>query len=243
MKKSNNIIGIRACIEAINSAKEFDRIFIRKGLKSDLFQELFKLINNRSIPFQFVPVEKLNRINSGNHQGVIGMISPISFQNIEMIIPMLYEHGKTPFILVLDQITDVRNFGAICRTAECAGIHAVIIPEKGAAQIGSDAIKTSAGALNHLPVCRVKNLNNTITFLKESGLKIISATEKAKNDYTTINFEGPVAIVMGSEEKGVSSSILELSDDLASIPIVGNIESLNVSVATGIILYEALKSK
>jgi len=244
MKKSkSNIIGIRACIEAIESGKEFDKLLFRKEIKSDLYQELFKIVNQKNIPFQFVPVEKLNRISSGNHQGVIGLISPITYQDIEMIIPMLFEQGKNPFILVLDQITDVRNFGAICRTAECVGVHAVVVPVKGSAQIGSDAIKTSAGALNHLPVCRVKNLTQTLNFLKESGLKVVAASEKAKNDYNSVNYEGPLVIIMGSEEKGISPVLLGISDELVKIPMVGNIASLNVSVATGVILYEAFNKR
>ncbi len=242
-KKVSHIIGVRACIEAINSGKEFDKILIKNSLKGDLFQKLFKMLKQRSIPFQYVPVEKLNRINSGNHQGIIGFISPIVYQNIEAIIPMLFEQGKSPFILILDRITDVRNFGAIARTAECAKVNALVIPGKGSAQIGNDAIKTSAGALNYIPVCRVKNINEAVIFLKNSGLRIISANEKASRSYASVNYEGPMAIIMGSEENGVSKDLLSKSDEIVKIPVLGNIGSLNVSVASGIILYEALKKR
>lgn len=241
--KTNHIIGVRANIEAISSGKEIEKILFRKGVKSDLFQELFKIVKQRQIPFQYVPNEKLNRINSGNHQGVIGFVSPIVYQSIESIIPILFEQGKIPFILVLDRITDVRNFGAIARTAECAGVNAIIIPNKGSAQIGSDAVKTSAGALNHIMICRVDKLNTTLSYMKNSGLKIISATEKAGINYSEINYQHPMAIVVGSEEDGVSEEILKMSDEIVKIPILGNIESLNVSVACGIILYEAVKHR
>jgi len=241
--KTDHIFGIRACIEAIKTGKQFDKLFIKTGLNGGLFQELFKLVKINQIPYQFVPVEKLNRINSGNHQGVIGIISPVTYQKIESIIPFLYEKGKVPFIIILDGITDVRNFGAIARTAECAGVDAIVIPVKGAAQITGDAIKTSAGALSHIPVCREMSLLNTVSFLKNSGLKIISASEKTNNSYTNINYEGPIAIIMGSEEKGVSSVLLEQSDAIAAIPINSEIKSLNVSVAAGILIYEALKHR
>lgn len=242
-KKNKHIIGVRANIEAISSGMEIEKILFRNGIKSDLFQELFKIVKQRQIPFQYVPSEKLNRTNSGNHQGVIGFVSPIVYQNIELIIPMLFEQGKVPFILVLDRVTDVRNFGAIARTAECAGVNAILIPNKGSAQIGSDAMKTSAGALNHIMVCRADKLDKSLILLKNSGLKIISATEKANKNYTEINYRYPMAIVIGSEENGVSEEILKMSDEKVKIPILGNIESLNVSVACGIILYEAVKQR
>jgi len=244
MKKSKNqIIGIRACMEAIQAGKTIDKILIRKSLKSELFRELFKIIREKEIPFQYVPVEKLNKINSGNHQGVIGFISAIEYQKVENIVPFIFEKGENPFFVMLDRITDVRNMGAIARTAECAGVHALIIPSKASAQINSDAVKTSAGALNHIPVCRVNNLIDTIEFLKQSGIAIVAATEKAHMNYNSIDYNKPLAIVMGSEEDGISDNILSQTDEKVKIPIFGKVESLNVSVATGIMIYEVVKSR
>jgi 23S rRNA (guanosine2251-2'-O)-methyltransferase len=200
-------------------------------------------IKKNQIPFQFVPNEKINRVTRKNHQGVLAFISPIEFYNIENLLPGVFERGETPLILVLDQITDVRNFGAIVRSAECAGVHTIIIPEKGMARIGADAIKTLAGALHYLPICKVKNMAQTIKFLKESGLHIAAATEKAQMIYTNANFTGPVAIIMGAEDTGISHQILELSDKEIMIPIRGNIESLNVSVAASLMIYEALRQR
>jgi len=241
---NNNIIfGVRPIIEAIRSGKEIEKILISKNLRGILFQELFSLIRELNISHQFVPIEKINRISKKNHQGVIAYISEISYNNIEQIIPLLYEQGKVPFILILDQITDVRNIGAIVRTSECAGVDAIIIPTKGSAQINSDAIKASAGALLSFPICKSSNLKNTIKYLKESGLQIISATEKYDKIYYNIDFTIPTAVVFGSEESGVSLEIIKICDDCIKIPITGSIESLNVSVASGIIIYEAIRQR
>jgi 23S rRNA (guanosine2251-2'-O)-methyltransferase len=237
----NYIFGIRSVIEAIKSGKEIDRILIKKGLQGDIFAELSGLIKEFNIPTQFVPIEKIDKVTRKNHQGIVAFLSEITYSNIEEIVPKLFEDGKVPFILILDGITDVRNFGAICRTAECAGIDAVIIPSKGAAQINADAVKTSAGALNYLPVCRVNSLHSTIKFLKNSGIRIIAATEKAQELYYKSNFNDPIAIVLGSEEFGVSPDVLKISDYLVKIPVFGKISSLNVSVAASIIIYEAVK--
>ncbi len=243
MKKENIIYGIRPIIEAVKSGKEIDKILIQTGLNNELYFQLRKLINEFKIPFQYVPVKKLNRITSKNHQGVICFISNIVYHNIENLLPGIYEDGKLPLLLILDRITDVRNMGAIARTAECAGLDAIIIPEKGSAQINSDTIKASAGSLYKIPVCRCKNLKNTIEYLKESGVQIIAATEKAGNYYTSADFTKPTAIIMGSEENGVSGEYLKRSDFKVKIPILGDIESLNVSVATGVILYEAVNQR
>jgi 23S rRNA (guanosine2251-2'-O)-methyltransferase len=243
LKKENIIYGIRPIIEAVKSGKEIDKILIQTDLNNELYFQLRKLINEFKIPFQYVPVKKLNRITSKNHQGVICFISNIVYHNIENLLPGIYEDGKLPLLLILDRITDVRNMGAIARTAECAGLDAIIIPEKGSAQINSDTIKASAGSLYKIPVCRCKNLKNTIEYLKESGVQIIAATEKAGNYYTSADFTKPTAIIMGSEENGVSGEYLKRSDFKVKIPILGDIESLNVSVATGVILYEAVNQR
>lgn len=243
MIKENYIFGIRAVIEAIRSGKTTEKILIKKGLDNDLFQELFQLIRSEKIFFQFVPIEKLNRITRKNHQGVIAFIPSVEFHSIEVLLPSIFEAGSIPLILILDRITDVRNFGAIVRSAECAGVHAVIIPGKGSASINADAIKTSAGALHHLPVCRSDNLQRTVLFLKESGIHIIAASEKTEKLYTTAQLEIPVAIVLGSEDEGISPGLINLADEVVKIPIFGKIESLNVSVASSILVYEAVRQR
>lgn len=243
MKKDQIIYGTRAVIEAIKSGKEIDKILIKKGIRNTLFYELQHLIQHHQIPVQVVPIEKLNKISSKNHQGIIAYVSNISYQNIEFIIPIIYEKGEIPLILILDRVTDVRNFGAIARTAECTGVHAIIIPFKGAAQINADAIKTSAGALNIVNVCKSYNLKKSIEFLKESGLQIISASEKASKNYIFVDYTKPTAIILGSEEKGISDEYLKISDEFVKIPILGNIHSLNVSSASAVILYEIIRQR
>lgn len=243
MEKDEYIFGTRAVIEAINTGKNIEKVFIKTGLNNELYQQLISLIKENEIAFQFVPLEKINRITRKNHQGVLAFISPIEFTSIEMLLPVLFEKGREPLLLILDQITDVRNFGAIVRSAECAGVDAVIIPEKGMARIGADAIKTSAGALHHVPVCKVSNLFRTIQFLKESGIQIVAATEKANKIYTQGNFKIPLAIVMGSEESGISQSILNIADQQLKIPLFGKIESLNVSVSAALMIYEAVRQR
>jgi len=237
------IFGIRAVIEAINSGKEIDKVLLKKGEGGDLFKEVFELIRQHKVPFQYVPVEKLNRITRKNHQGVIAFVSPVIFHDIENLLPELFEQGKTPLILVLDQVTDVRNFGAIVRTAECAGVDAVLVPDKGAARINADAVKTSAGALHLVPVCRARDLKRAVLYLQQSGLKIVAATEKSSENYIKTDYSGPVAIVMGSEEFGIDRQILDLADDRVQIPILGQIQSLNVSVAAGLLVYEAVRQR
>lgn len=243
MEKDEYIFGTRAVIEAINTGKNIEKVFIKTGLSNELVQQLISLIKENEIAFQFVPIEKINRITRKNHQGVLAFISPVEFTSIEMLLPVLFEKGREPLLLVLDQITDVRNFGAIVRSAECAGVDAVIIPEKGMARIGADAIKTSAGALHHVPVCKVTNLFRTIQFLKDSGIQIVAATEKADKIYTQGNFKNPVAIVMGSEESGISQNILNICDQQLKIPLFGSIESLNVSVSAALMIYEAVRQR
>lgn len=243
MKKENTIFGIRPVVEALKSGKEIEKIMIQKGLRGEGFHMLNSLVREMEVPLQFVPIEKLHQITRLNHQGVIAFISEISYQKLESIIPFSYEQGKTPLILVLDRITDVRNLGAIARTAECAGVDGLLLPEKGSAQMNAVAIKTSAGALYKMPVCRNNNLKESIIFMKNSGLRIVAATEKASIDYTEADFTKPTALIMGSEEDGVSEEYLKLTDQRVRIPLLGEIESLNVSVATGVILYEILRQR
>ncbi|MCD6178992.1 MAG: 23S rRNA (guanosine(2251)-2'-O)-methyltransferase RlmB [Bacteroidales bacterium] len=243
MDKQLMIFGIRSLIEAIHEGKEIDKVFIQKGLKGDLYNELYQLVKKRGIPFSLVPIEKINRLTRKNHQGVVAFISSIQYQDIEQLIPMLYEQGKTPFILVLDRITDVRNFGALARTAECAGVDAILIPARGAAAINADAIKTSAGALHKIPVCRARFLQDDLKFLKESGLKIVGVSEKAKKAYYEETYNEPLALMLGSEEDGISDIYLPLLDEFVRIPMTGSIASLNVSVAGGILMFEASKHR
>lgn len=237
------IFGLRPMIEALKAGKEIDRLFVQSGLKNELFTELMGLLKKNSIPFQYVPVEKLNRLTTKNHQGVVGYVSSVTYQKIQDVLPLIFEAGKVPLVLILDRITDVRNFGAIARTAECSGVDAIIIPSKGAAQINADAMKTSTGALHTIPVCREENLKEVIDFLRESGLQVIACTEKTSEMYYQQDYTLPVAIIMGSEENGVSPEYLKTADAHAKIPLLGQISSLNVSVATGIVLYEAVKQR
>lgn len=243
-RESNQMVfGIRAVIEAIKSGKEIESLYIQRGLSGEIFHELKGIVKENGISFQQVPVEKLNRITQKNHQGVIAFISPIIYQRIEDIIPAVYEKGETPLILVLDGITDVRNMGAIARTAECAGVHAIVVPLKGSAQINPDAIKTSAGALYKIPVCRHEHIAKTAAFLQESGLQLVACTEKTNDSVYQPDYTVPTAIIMGSEEDGISNELIRISDHLAKIPMFGEIESLNVSVSAGVLLYEAVRQR
>ncbi len=243
MTDKDFIFGIRAVIEAIDSGKEVNKLMVQKGLQGDLWKELHSLLKANDIPYQFVPIEKLNRVTRKNHQGVVCFLSPVTYHTIEQLLPTIYEAGKTPALLMLDRITDVRNFGAIARTAECMGIDAIIIPEKGSALITSDAVKTSAGALHRIPVCRAHNLKNTIEYLTECGLQIVACTEKTDNVIYNVNFALPTLIIMGSEEDGISGEYIKRSTVCAKIPMRGHIASFNVSVATGVILYELVRQR
>jgi 23S rRNA (guanosine2251-2'-O)-methyltransferase len=243
MKREKLIFGIRPVLEAISAGKELDKIILQKGLRGEMFTRLMAEAREMNIPLQMVPIDRLNRITAKNHQGVIALLSHISYFKLEQILPGVYEKGGTPLFLILDHITDVRNFGAIARTAECSGADAIIIPSKGSAAINEDAMKTSAGALNIIPVCRADNLLSAVKYLKDSGLKIVSATEKGSVDYHEEDLRVPLAVIMGSEDDGVSTPLLKLSDGLVRIPQAGQIESLNVSVAAGIILFEVLRQR
>lgn len=237
------IFGIRAVIEAIESGKEIDKILVRRDMTSELSRELFKSLDGVEVPLQKVPIEKLNKITLKNHQGVIAFISPVTYQRIEDLVPRIFEEGRMPFIVVLDGITDVRNFGAIARTCECAGVDALVVPLKGGAALNADAVKTSAGALLKIPVCREANLTNTLRYLFDSGLKLIAATEKAAKNYTEVSYTEPLALVMGSEDEGISPEHMRLCNELVRIPMAGTIRSLNVSVAAGVLIYEAVRQR
>lgn len=241
--KSELIFGVRAVIEAIQAGKEIDKILVKKDIQSDLSKELFAALKGTLIPVQRVPVERINRITRKNHQGVVAFMSSVVYQKVEDLVPFLFEEGKNPFFIALDGITDVRNFGAIARTCDCAGIDAVVIPAKGSVTVNADAMKTSAGALHTLPVCKEKSLKHSLEFLKNSGFKLIAATEKGDYEYTKADFTGPVCLIMGAEDTGVSYENLALCDEWVRIPVLGKIESLNVSVAAGVLMYEALKQR
>lgn len=243
MKDKSLIYGIRPLIEAIKSGKTLEKVLIQKDLRGDLFKEAFQVIREAGVIFQFVPVEKLNRLHSGNHQGMMGWLSQIEYTPFEDVLITAFEKGRNPLLLVLDRVTDVRNFGSIARTAECAGVDAIIVPVKDSAMITSDAVKTSAGALHHIPVAKVKSLTDSVKYMKQSGLKIVAATEKGSEPFYTADFKGPLALIMGAEDLGISNDLIRLSDEFVKIPLYGNIESLNVAVATGIILFEAARQR
>lgn len=243
MKENDLVFGIRAVIEAIQADKEIDKILIRRDLQSNLSRELFEVLKGRSIPVQRVPGERLDRLTRKNHQGVIAFMAAVTYQHLEDLIPFIYEQGKDPFILLLDGVTDVRNFGAIARTCECAGVDAIVIPAKGSVTVNADAIKTSAGALHSLPVCKEKSITQAIRFLQASGVKVYAASEKAHANYTEIAYNGPTAIVMGAEDTGVATDNLRICDEMIKIPLFGHIESLNVSVASSILIYEVVRQR
>ena len=243
MKNQDVIFGKRPVLEAIRSGKTIEKIFIQKNLSKEVFDEIKKSINNKNVNLSLVPKEKLNRITRKNHQGVICYISPIDYQPLSEIVHRSYESGKDPIILVLDRITDTRNFGAITRVAEATGVDAIVIPEKESALITSEAVKASAGALNYVSICKEKNLKSVINKLKESGLKIIACTEKSDEDIYSVDFNTPVCIIVVSEKNGISQNLIEISDVKAKIPMKGKIESLNVSSSSSIILYELIRQR
>lgn len=241
--KSEMIFGVRAVIEAIEAGKEIDKILVKRDLQSDLSKELFEALKGRFIVVQRVPVERINRITRKNHQGVVAFISAVPYQRLSSIVPTLYEDGKTPLIVVLDGITDVRNFGAIARTCECAGADAIVIPTKGSVSVNADAVKTSAGALLSIPVCRETNLTEAVKYLKQCGFHAVAATEKGDRYYTEADFTLPTCLIMGAEDIGVDAERLAECDELVKIPMYGKIESLNVSVASGVMIYEIIRQR
>ena len=240
---SDYIFGIRAVMEAIEAGKEIDKILIKKDLSGPLATELLDLIHSRGIVTQRVPVERINRITRKNHQGVVAMLSSVTYHSLSHLVPELYEAGMLPFVVVLDGITDVRNFGAIARTCECAGVDAIVIPQHGSVSVGADAVKTSAGALLHIPVCRERNILSAVKFLKDTGYKVVAVTEKADINYTTASYTEPTALVLGSEDTGISPEVLRHCDTYVSIHMFGHIGSLNVSVAAGVLMYEVVRQR
>ncbi len=242
-KNNNYIFGIHSIIEAIKAGKNIEKILLKQQFTSDLLAELRQLAREHNILIQYVPLNKLNKISKGRHQGAIALVSPIEFWNLEELVTQNFEKGKMPLVLMLDRVTDVRNFGAIVRTAECAGVTGIVVPMKNSAQISGDAMKTSAGALNYVPIVREKNLEDALTFLKTMGFQIVAATEKGSSYYFDIDFTKPTVIIMGAEDKGISVKLLKKADFEAKIPILGNVESLNVAVAASIFIYEAVEQR
>lgn len=242
MEKDNQIFGIRAIMEAVAGGTEIDRVFIQQDAQSELMRELLKLLKSKQLNCAYVPAEKLNRMTSKNHQGAIAIVAPIKFSKFETLVNAALE-TKNPIFLLLDQISDARNFGAIIRTADCTGVSGIIIPSSGAAPVNGDTVKTSAGAVFSVPISKVNHLKDAIFYLQGSGVKIVAATEKATASLFETDLSGPLAIVMGSEDRGINPSILKLADTKAKLPVQGTIASLNVSVACGAFLYEAIRQR
>lgn len=241
--ESEYIFGLRPVIEAIRAGRQIERLLVRQGLQGALYHELMTEVKKHKIAWQIVPAERIELVTRKNHQGVLAWLSLIEYQDLSILLPMIFEKGEEPLIIALDGVSDVRNFGAVVRSADCLGAHAVLIPEKGSARITADAVKASAGALSTMPVCREKSLVKAIRYLKESGLKTICAVEKSEQRPSECDLTGPAVLVMGSENKGISREILSLADKLTGIQMTGNIASLNVSVAAGIFLYEISRQR
>ncbi len=243
MEKEHLIFGIRAISEAITAKKEIDKVFIQKDISGDLMKDLMKVMKRNNINFSYVPVEKLNRLTHNNHQGAVATISPIGFHDIESLVDSVIESGKKPLFLILDQLSDARNFGAIIRTAECTGVNGIIIQKAGSAPVNGDTVKTSAGAVFNVPICKVEHIKDAIFYLQGSGIKTVAATEKTDQNIYDISLNEPVAIIMGSEDRGINPSVLKIVDEKAKLPMFGTIGSLNVSVACGAFLYEAVRQR
>ena len=243
MENSDIIFGLRPVIEAVEAGRTIDKILLKKDLNGELAVRLCHLAREYMIPVQRVPVERLGKYTRKNHQGVVAFAAAVEYHRLGQLVPTLFEDGALPFILVLDGITDVRNFGAIARTAECCGVNAIVIPERGSVGVGADAVKTSAGALLHIPVCRERSTVAGVRYLKESGCSVVAVTEKSSHNYTEGDYTGPIALVMGVEDTGISPDVLALSDSRAAIPMFGAIGSLNVSVAAGVMMYEVVRQR
>ena len=243
MDKNDYIYGIRPVMEAIEAGKDIDKVLVKKDLSGDLINELYELVKRYRILIQRVPLEKINRITRKNHQGVLAVLSSVTYSNISNVMPEIYENSRMPFLVALDGITDVRNFGAIARTCECAGVDAVVIPERHSVSVSGDAMKTSAGALNYLQVCRERSMQGALEYLKKNGCKIVGASGKTKKTYTDVDYSVPTVIVMGSEDTGMTPEVEAVCDELVTIPEYGQINSLNVSVAAGIMMYEVVRQR
>ena len=241
--KTQYIYGIHAVLEAIEAGKDIDKIFLSKTLNDDTAKEICDKARQLRVPVQRVPVQKIDRITRRNHQGVVAMLAAVTYYRVEDLVPQLFDNGENPFIVVLDGVTDVRNFGAVARTCECAGVSAIVIPDRESVSVNADAVKTSAGALNYLPVCRERNLVNAVKLLRDSGFKIVGTSDKKQMRYTQADYTSPVAIVLGAEDKGISPEIMKLCDTQVLIPEFGHINSLNVSVAGGIMIYEVVRQR
>jgi 23S rRNA (guanosine2251-2'-O)-methyltransferase len=243
MEKENLIFGIRAIIEAVQSGKSVDRVFLQADAQGELMKDLLKVLKRGDVNFTYVPVEKLNRLTHNNHQGAVATISPIGFISIEELVTATLESQEKPLFLILDQISDARNFGAIIRTAECTGVHGIIIQKSGAAPVNGDTVKTSAGAVFNIPICKVEHIKDALFYLQGSGIKTVAATEKTEHSLYDLNLNEPLAIIMGSEDRGINPSVLKLVDEKAKLPMFGSIGSLNVSVACGAFLYEVVRQR
>ena len=241
--KSQYIYGIHAVLEALDAGKDIDKILLSKTLNTETAQTIIDMARPLRVPVQRVPVQKIDRITRRNHQGVLALMAAVTYYHVEDVVPQLFDNGENPFIVVLDGVTDVRNFGAIARTCDCAGVSAIVIPDRESVSVNADAVKTSAGALNYLPVCRESNLVKAVKLMRESGIMIVGTDDKTHAPYTKADYTGPVAIVLGAEDKGISPEIKKLCDTLVTIPEFGHINSLNVSVAGGIIIYEVVRQR
>jgi len=241
--KTQYIYGIHAVLEAIDAGKDIDKILLSKTLNDETAKEITDRARQLRVPVQRVPVQKIDRITRRNHQGVVAMMAAVTYYRVEDVVPQLFDNGENPFIVVLDGVTDVRNFGAVARTCECAGVSAIVIPDRESVSVNADAVTTSAGALNYLPVCREHNLVNAVKLLRDSGFKIVGTSDKSQTNYTQGDYTGPVAIILGAEDKGISPEIMKLCDTRVLIPEFGHINSLNVSVAGGIMIYEVVRQR
>ncbi|UJH66549.1 23S rRNA (guanosine(2251)-2'-O)-methyltransferase RlmB [Allomuricauda sp. SCSIO 65647] len=243
MKSENQIYGLHAIIEAINTDRPINKVYLQKRLQGDLFKKLETLIRKKGVVSSYVPIEKLNKLTKNNHQGAVALISPIAFSPFEEVAEHILKTKDLPFFLLLDRLSDVRNFGAIIRTAVCCGVDAIVVPKTGSAPINDDTVKTSAGAAFNIPIAKVDHLKDAVFYLQSSGIEIIAATEKTENSIYDVSFNKPCAVIMGSEGKGISPSLLKLADHSAKLPMLGDIESLNVSVACGVFLYEVVRQR
>ena len=241
--KTQYIYGIHAVLEALDASKDIDKILMSKTLNDETAREIIDRARALRVPVQRVPVQKIDRITRRNHQGVLALMAAVTYYRVEDLVPQLFDEGENPFIVVLDGVTDVRNFGAVARTCECAGVSAIVIPDRESVSVNADAVKTSAGALNYLPVCREHNLVNAVKLLRDSGFRIVGTSDKNATPYTDADYTGPVAIVLGAEDKGISPEIMKLCDTRVLIPEFGHINSLNVSVAGGIMIYEVVRQR
>ena len=243
MAKDNLIFGVRPVIEALETGKQIERIYMKKGSDTPLTNRIYDLSREHSVPVQYVPIEKLNRLTFSNHQGVIAQIPPIEYADINDVLVDVLENNPLPLIVVLDSVTDIRNFGAIARSAECAGADAIVVSSKNSAPVNGEAIKSSAGALTYIPVCRVGSIRNTLKTLQQHSMQLVAATEKSDVMYYEASFDKPTVIIMGSEDKGISKEVLKMCDSQVAIPLKGKIESLNVSAAAAVLLFECVRQR